>query len=65
MFTIYKDRFMSGWGHAEAGSYVIVKGTIKRPEFKKVGSLNHKERHKYAIPSHGLYSYILCVRRFT
>lgn len=49
MFTIYKDLFMSGWGRAINGSYVIVKGTLKRDEFKKVGEVEHlKElRHRF------------------
>jgi len=36
-YYLYKDKFMSGWGKAEKGSYVISDKPLKRPEFKKIG----------------------------
>lgn len=60
MFTIYKDLFLSGWGRAINGSYVIVKGTLERNEFKRITEIEHlrnltkrflhkQERHIIAV----------------
>jgi len=37
MYYLYKDTFLSGWGQAKKGSYVISDKPLKRPEFKKLG----------------------------
>ena len=38
-YYLYKDRFLSGWGKAPSGSYVITEGKpIKRDEFKFIAS---------------------------
>ena len=34
---LYKDIFMSGWGQAKRGSYVIADRVLKHKEFKLLG----------------------------
>jgi len=34
---LYKDKFMSGWGNAPKGSYVVTDKKLKRSEFKLLG----------------------------
>jgi hypothetical protein len=36
-YYIYKDKFMSGWGMAKRGSYVLTNKPVKRKEFKLLG----------------------------
>jgi hypothetical protein len=41
MFTLYKDTFLSNWGQAPRGSYVVVKGTTEREEFRLIRRFYH------------------------
>ena len=34
---LYKDKFLSGWGLAKRGSYVIADRVLRRKEFKFLG----------------------------
>jgi len=36
-YYLYKDKFMSGWGPAKKGSYVITDAPVSRKDFKKIG----------------------------
>ena len=40
IYCLYKDKYMSGWGDAERGSYVISDAPVDRPEFKLLGEAN-------------------------
>ena len=44
---LYKDKFLSGWGQAPSGSYVITDKPVKRPEFKLVGTGNYLSDFKF------------------
>ena len=47
-YYLYKDKFLSGWGRAERGSYVITEGrSVSRPEFKFLGSTEDLRKIKF------------------
>lgn len=47
MFYLYKDTFLSGWGMALRGSYVISDIPIKRSEFKLLGTSEDWDDFKF------------------
>lgn len=47
-YYLYKDTYMSGWGKAKRGSYIVTDAPVKRSDFKLLGVADDWEEFHFA-----------------